>query len=108
MDLLLRVYGSTREEEIAMVVDWTDEQKDAFVRSQFEAQHAWYQDHYQGARSTSSWSTGCRPGGSTSIAGDREIRLVDITLLPEFRAGRDRERPCCATCWRRGRRRASR
>ena len=69
MDFLLRVYGSTREEEMAMVVDWTAEQKDAFVRSQFEAQHGWYQDHYRGRSSTSSWSTAFRPAGSTSIGG---------------------------------------
>ncbi len=50
MDFFLRVYRSTREEELAMVIDWTPEQKDAFVEHQFNAQHAWYQDHYQGAQ----------------------------------------------------------
>ena len=50
MDFLLRVYHSVREEELAMVVDWTDEQKAAFVRQQFEAQHGWYRDHYEGAQ----------------------------------------------------------
>ena len=32
MEFLLRVYRSTREEELAMIVDWTEEMKDAFIR----------------------------------------------------------------------------
>lgn len=87
MDLLLRVYRSTREEELAMVVDWTDEQKDAFVRSQFEAQHAWYRDHYGGAQFDVILVDGVPAGRLYVHRRDREIRLVDITLLPEFRAG---------------------
>jgi ribosomal protein S18 acetylase RimI-like enzyme len=85
MELLLRVYRSTREEELAMVVDWTDEQKDAFVRSQFEAQHAWYRDHYQGAQFDVVLVDGVPAGRLYVHRRDREIRLVDITLLPEFR-----------------------
>jgi ribosomal protein S18 acetylase RimI-like enzyme len=87
MDLLLRVYRSTREEELAMVVDWTDEQKDAFVRSQFEAQHAWYRDHYDGAQFEVILVDGVPAGRLYVHRRDREIRLVDITLLPESRAG---------------------
>jgi len=40
-DFLVEVYASTRADEMAMV-PWTDEQRQAFVRSQFNAQ----QDHY--------------------------------------------------------------
>lgn len=87
MDLLLRMYRSTREEELAMVVDWTDEQKDAFVRSQFEAQHAWYRDHYDGAQFDVILVDSVPAGRLYVHRRDREIRLVDITLLPEFRAG---------------------
>jgi GNAT superfamily N-acetyltransferase len=87
MDLLLRVYRSTREEELAMVIDWTDEQKDAFVRSQFEAQHAWYRDHYEGAQFDVILVEGAPAGRLYVHRRDRAIRLVDITLLPEFRAG---------------------
>jgi ribosomal protein S18 acetylase RimI-like enzyme len=87
MDLLLRVYGSTREEEMAMVVDWTAEQKAGFVRQQFEAQHAWYQDHYQGARFDVILVDGVPAGRLYVHRRPAEIRLVDITLLPEFRQG---------------------
>ncbi len=87
MELLFRVYRSTREEELAMVVDWTDEMKDAFVRQQFGAQHAWYQEHYQGATFDVILVDGA-PGGRLYVhRRAAEIRLVDITLLPEHRKG---------------------
>ncbi|HEX4961743.1 MAG TPA: GNAT family N-acetyltransferase [Thermoanaerobaculia bacterium] len=85
MDFLLRVYHSTREEELAMVMDWTAEQKDAFVQQQFQAQHAWYQDHYQGAQFDVILVDGAAAGRLYVHRRNREIRLVDITLLPEFR-----------------------
>jgi ribosomal protein S18 acetylase RimI-like enzyme len=87
MDFLLRVYRSTREEELAMVVDWTDEQKDAFVRHQFDAQHAWYRDHYEGAQFDVILVDGVPAGRLYVHRRNREIRLVDITMLPEFRQG---------------------
>jgi ribosomal protein S18 acetylase RimI-like enzyme len=87
LPFLLRVYGSTREEEMAVVVDWTPEQKEAFVRSQFEAQHGWYQDHYQGARFDVILVDGVPAGRLYVHRRESEIRLVDITLLPAFRGG---------------------
>jgi len=87
MEFLFRVYHSTREEELAMVVDWTAEQKDAFVRQQFEAQHAWYQEHYEGAQFDVILVDG-QPAGRLYVhRRPNEIRLVDITLLPEYRKG---------------------
>lgn len=87
MELLLRVYRSTREEELAMVVDWTAEMKDAFVLQQFSAQHAWYQEHYVGAEFQIILVDG-EPAGRLYVhRREREIRLVDITLLPEYRQG---------------------
>jgi len=87
MELLLRVYRSTREEELAMVVDWTDEMKDAFVRQQFSAQHAWYQEHYVGATFDVILIDGVPAGRLYVHRRLDEIRLVDITFLPEFRQG---------------------
>ncbi len=87
MDFLLRVYGSTREEEMALVIDWTAEQKAAFVRHQFEAQHAWYRDHYEGAQFDVILVDGVPAGRLYVHRRPAEIRLVDITLLPEFRQG---------------------
>jgi ribosomal protein S18 acetylase RimI-like enzyme len=87
MEFLLRVYGSTREEELAMVVDWTAEQKESFVRQQFGAQHAWYQEHYVGASFEVILVDGVPAGRLYVHRRPAEIRLVDIAFLPEFRGG---------------------
>lgn len=84
-EFLHRVYRSTREEELAMVVDWTAEQKDAFVRQQFEAQHSWYAEHYVGADFQVILVDGVPAGRLYIHRREREIRLMDITLLPEHR-----------------------
>lgn len=85
MAFLLRLYRSTREEELAMVVDWSEEQKDWFIRMQFDAQHAWYQEHYIGASFDVVLVDG-EPAGRLYVhRREKEIRLVDISLLPEVR-----------------------
>ena len=82
--LLLRVYAESREEELAQV-PWSAEQKAAFLRQQFEAQHAWWQDHYSGA-SFDLVLVGGRPAGRLYVdEWAREIRIVDISLLAEHR-----------------------
>jgi len=68
-----------------MVVDWTAEQKDTFVRQQFEAQHAWYTEHYVGADFQVILIDGVPAGRLYVHRREREIRLMDITLLPEHR-----------------------
>jgi GNAT superfamily N-acetyltransferase len=82
--VLLRIYAGTRAEELA-AVPWTDEQKDAFLRQQYAAQHAHYQEHYVGASFDLIRVDG-RPCGRLYVARwPREIRLMDIALLPECR-----------------------
>ena len=70
-----------------MVVDWTAEQKDAFVRQQFAAQHVWYQEHYVGAQFDVILVDSLPAGRLYVHRRPNEIRLVDITLLPEYRKG---------------------
>jgi len=84
-ELLLRVYRSTREDELAMVVDWTPEMKDAFILQQFTAQHTWYQEHYTGAEFLVILVDGAPAGRLYVHRRPSEIRLVDIALLPEYR-----------------------
>jgi len=86
-ELLLRIYRSTREEELAMVLDWNEEMKAAFVHQQFEAQHVWYRDHYEGAQFDVILVDGAPAGRLYVHRRADEIRLVDITLLPDFRKG---------------------
>ncbi len=83
---LQRVYASTRTEELALT-DWSDEQKEAFVRMQFEAQDAYYREHYVGASFEVIEVDGVPAGRLYVHRRTAEIRLMDITLLPEFRGG---------------------
>src|ERR1044072_5525948 len=47
LPFLAQVYASTRMEELS-VVAWPLEQKLAFLKHQFDAQHAHYRKHYHG------------------------------------------------------------
>jgi ribosomal protein S18 acetylase RimI-like enzyme len=85
-EFLLRVYASTRSEELAPV-PWSDEQKDAFLRQQFEAQRAYWNEHYASADLAIVEIDGEPAGRFYVNRGQDEIRLVDIALLPEYRKG---------------------
>jgi len=85
MPFLLRLYRSTREDELAMVVDWSDEQKDWFILMQSNGQHTWYQEHYVGASFDLVLVDGVPAGRLYVHRREKEIRLVDISFLPEFR-----------------------
>lgn len=83
-EFLFRLYAGTREEELA-VVAWDAAQKEAFLRQQFEAQHAYWTEHYRGATFEVVLVDG-EPAGRLYV--DRwpnEVRIVDIALLPEHR-----------------------
>ena len=83
-DLLCEVYGSTRAEELS-AVPWSDADKAAFVRMQFNAQHLYYQEHYPTDSFQVILCDGVRAGRLYVARWDDEIRIVDIALLPEFR-----------------------
>ena len=84
MDFLARLYASTRWEELQQV-PWTDEQRLAFLRQQFDAQHIHYMEHYVDAAFDIVLIDG-KPAGRLYIHRRKdEIRLVDIALLPEYR-----------------------
>jgi ribosomal protein S18 acetylase RimI-like enzyme len=83
-ELLFRVYASTREEELAAVV-WEAGQKEAFLRQQFEAQHRWYQENYSGAEFLVVLRDGEPAGRLYVVRWEKEIRLIDIALLPAHR-----------------------
>lgn|SRR5581483_2828846 len=81
---LLRVYASTRSQELALV-PWSDEQKSAFVRMQFEAQ----QRHYDAQFPRAAHDIIChdeKPVGRLYVARLPEaIHIADVTILPEHR-----------------------
>jgi GNAT superfamily N-acetyltransferase len=81
---LAGLYASTRVDELA-VTGWSDEEKGVFCRRQFDAQSAHYATNYPGASFQMIERDG-EPIGRLYVARwEKEIRIVDITLLPEFR-----------------------
>src|ERR1051326_4825399 len=78
------LYGPLREDELRLVPG-DDAQKDAFLRQQFEAQASWYQENDRGATLDFFVVDGEAAGRLYVHRGDREIRIVDIALLPEYR-----------------------
>ena len=84
LPFLAELYASTRRDEVAQV-PWTDEQKEQFLRWQFDSQHTHYQEYYPDCEFLVI-ERGGEPIGRIYV--DRwpeEIRLVDIALLPEHR-----------------------
>lgn len=80
---LYAVYASSREEEVAQT-GWNEEQKHAFLRQQFDAQRAEYDARFPQARYDVILVDG-QPAGRIWVGADaREIRLLDIALLPEY------------------------
>lgn len=83
-EFLLKVYGSTREQELAQV-PWTPEQKQQFVRMQWEAQ----KNHYAAQHPHATHEIICLEGGAAGrlyldCSGEK-LHILDITLLPEHR-----------------------
>ena len=81
---LARVYASSRADELA-VTDWSEELKADFCRRQFDAQSAYYAANYPGASFQIIEREGWPVGRLYVDRWEKEIRIVDITLLPEFR-----------------------
>jgi len=77
---LLALYGSTRAEELA-AIDWPEQQKQLFLRSQFETQRRCYPTADNQIILLQE-----RPVGRIMVNRAAEaILLVDISLLPETR-----------------------
>jgi ribosomal protein S18 acetylase RimI-like enzyme len=81
---LLRVYAGTRAEELAPV-PWSPEQKAAFVAQQFAAQTAHYAQYYTGMSADVILIDGVPAGRLLVARWPEEIRIVDISILPELR-----------------------
>lgn len=90
LPFLAELYASTRREEVAQV-PWSEEQKEAFLRWQFDNQHQHYQQYYPDCEFlvVERDAVGRRePIGRLYV--DRwkdQIRLVDVAFLPEHRGG---------------------
>ncbi len=83
-ELLLRIYASTREEELARVL-WEPAAKETFLRLQFDAQDAYYREQMAGCEFLVIQVAGRDAGRLYLDRRATEHRLVDIALLPEAR-----------------------
>lgn len=81
---LAGVYASTRAEELA-VTGWSEEEKAVFCRKQFDAQSAHYRENYPGASLQIIERAGAPIGRLYVARWEREIRIMDIALLPTHR-----------------------
>lgn len=84
LDFLCALYGSTREEELAQT-EWSREQKNAFIRMQFQAQRSHYLTHYPGATFDVIEVDGERAGRLYVHRGEESVRIVDVALQPNVR-----------------------
>jgi ribosomal protein S18 acetylase RimI-like enzyme len=83
-EFLAAVYASTRPAELALLA-WSPDQQAAFVASQSRIQQQAYADQYPGA-SFAIVEVDGTPAGRLFVARDeRELRVVDIALLADFR-----------------------
>jgi ribosomal protein S18 acetylase RimI-like enzyme len=86
-EVLCQIYSSTRIEELAQLTNWPGNQKEVFLRSQFSAQHTYYQANYTGA---DFWMIEYRYEviGRLYVHTNYQevsIRIIDISLLPQWR-----------------------
>ena len=82
-EFLLKVYASTREVELAQFA-WAEGQKELFVSWQFELQRREYETRFPDAQYNTILVDG-QPAGRIWVGSDdKQIRLLDIALLPEF------------------------
>lgn len=81
---LERLYMSVRWPELEPT-GWSDDAKVSFLKSQFVLQYRHYRTHYGGAEfGILEWRSG--PVGRLYLfRGAKDIRIVDISLLPEVR-----------------------
>lgn len=82
--LMLEIYASTRADELALV-DWSPEQKQAFVGMQFNAQAKHYSQYYPAAEYAVILQGQVAAGRLIVSREVDHILVMDIALLPAFR-----------------------
>jgi ribosomal protein S18 acetylase RimI-like enzyme len=83
-EFLFGVYASTRADELAPIA-WTDAQKHAFLRMQFDAQRKDYWSNYDTSRFQIVMCDGVDAGRLYVERRGDDLRIIDIALLPPFR-----------------------
>lgn len=84
-EFLARLYASTRL-DIHQLIDWSDEQKEQFLRMQFDAQQAHYKSHFPNAECNIVVNQKKKPIGRLYVdQREDEVRVIDISLMPNHR-----------------------
>lgn len=83
-DFLREVYRSTRADELAMM-PWSEEQRKAFIEFQFNAQDVYYHERFPTAQFSVILQDGNPVGRIYILREEQEIRMLDITVLPQYR-----------------------
>ncbi len=81
---LFSLYSSTRFDELALI-GWNDEQKQLFLQNQFKSQHNFYFTKYPDASYQLIKINDESVGRIYTAELPDEIRIIDLTILPEFR-----------------------
>ncbi|YCM46712.1 GNAT family N-acetyltransferase [Verrucomicrobiaceae bacterium 227] len=85
LPFLCELYASTRREEVS-ATGWPQEQIEAFLKQQFEAQHCHYQEHFSSADfEIIQGADGSDIGRLYLDEWEKEFRIIDIALLPDHR-----------------------
>jgi GNAT superfamily N-acetyltransferase len=85
-DFLYQVYASTRAGEMAQT-GWDEGTKKQFLKFQFNLQHYQYHTNFPNASFHIIYIGDTRAGRIYINRTGDEIRIIDISLLPEFRGG---------------------
>lgn len=81
---LLKAYASARADELAQV-PWSEAQREAFLKMQFDAQQLHYRTHNPNATHHIILLDTRAIGRLYVARREQEIRILDLTILPEYR-----------------------
>ena len=84
LPFIRRLFDTTRETEMAMV-PWNDQEKEDFLAQQFHAQHTYYKDTFPDTKFDLILEDGEPIGRLYLDWRDEELRIIDISLMPEYR-----------------------
>jgi GNAT superfamily N-acetyltransferase len=85
LPFLRRLYVSTRWQELASFIDWTEAQKLAFLESQFALQRHHYRTYYPATEFAVLEKNGVPAGRLYVDRQANNLCVIDISLLPEWR-----------------------
>jgi ribosomal protein S18 acetylase RimI-like enzyme len=82
---LIALYASTRAHEMAMLTDWTAEQKQTFIAQQFAAQRFHYRTRLADCRFDVLERDGDAVGRLYTQETTGQLRIIDVALIPALR-----------------------